>query len=175
MNLSFTLDQADREALNRYVFEYSPIILRLQNKRRNIFCVAFIILAFIVGYFEPGDYLFFRTLIVLYSVLAVVTFFGYKKYALWHSIRTMKKISGEDFSKLVHVEVGINPENISLKTDSLDNTLKWNLITSVENNNDYIYLFVSPMTAIIIPLKKISISAEEILTTIKNYREKPIA
>ena len=84
-------------------------------------------------------------------------------------IRGYHKISKEGYNKAVlgHQTISLTPENIFIKAPGSESRINWSSIDRIEQNEKFIFLYISSMSAIVIP--KIVFSADNSLSDFLNY------
>ena len=142
MELEFSINRKDYSNFNKYYYFKKSI-----RKRLIVVLIAAIAMPFITMYGEP-----FELLVYLKLFLFVFLFFGSIYFGLGYiRIMTSGNIPKSGLSILGDKKLITNEEGISVESELYNANIKWNGILSVEENSNYLYLFVDSVSAIIIP------------------------
>lgn len=145
MIIEYALNEADAVAFhtchNRHV-----------KKARNIFLLIHIgpvllAITVIIGLLMAPDFnhkMTFVSLIVIYMILWIPFYPLY-----WESSIKHKYANSELFKK--HLQGIISPNEITLRTDMIENKIPWKSIVSFIETNEHIFLYITHEDAFIIP------------------------
>lgn len=108
---------------------------------------------------------------VLFGIVSIIWFIFYPKYIYWEiSRKTMKIIKeGENKNILGEKTIVLTSENIIETGLSNEEKIKLNSIQKIEETEDHLFIYISSMSAFIIPLRAFedSKSKDEFIKKIK--------
>lgn len=168
MEFSYQFDESTWLAFNEHNLRYSPIHRRTRFWSR--FVIIPIALVFIVhDYFAKDEVV---GLTITFSVIAVFWFFLYPKVYNNSVMKKVKKIVRDEKnrSRFEKQTFEITPEHIHWFSAGGESTVNWDKIVSVTETDDYIFIYISTVEAIIIPHKSLEgASFEDVKSKVNEY------
>jgi len=145
MQLTYELEKADLLAFQRYHFKTSPA---LKKMRRFLFLVLLVFVSFIA--FDSGSLIntavsFVFNLAVGASIVWVSTWAG-NEYIFRRGVP-----QGKDNGQTGHHQLIIDEHKVIEVTSINEIHHQWKGVDRVEQNEEYIYIFIMPQAAHIIP------------------------
>lgn len=139
-------------AFNIFHAENSPTIRKSILIQRLIGPVIFLIMTFYAKR-KTGIPLWYW--FIIFGTFGVLWYIIYPKYIKWEvSRRTSKLIKeGKDEKILGNKNIKLTPEGIYGTSLYSEEKVKWNSIEHIEETEDYIYIFISSISAFIIPIR----------------------
>ena len=150
MQLDFELTEEDYINYNLYHVKKSPSIKRSILFQRIFGPIVFMIAPFIAVKVSEPPLLFW---LFMFGITSIIWITFYPKYANWEIKTRAKKMLQEgnnenmfDKRSLILTEEGIK------ETSSIANSkINWDKIISLDETDDYIYIYISSISAYIIP------------------------
>lgn len=150
IELEFELSEKDYISYNLDHARTSPTIKRSIMFQRFLGPVMFLIVPFVIKRKTTIPMLFWLSLFGIVSIIWVVF---YPRYVNWEMGRRLTKMLKEANNKnlLSNRRLIISENGVSVWDKSGESHVDWDSVTKVENTNDYIYIYVSSVSAHIIP------------------------
>jgi YcxB-like protein len=182
MTAEYEITQDDLSAFSIYHHFHSPTARR--QYLRSWFVPAPMLLLACIGIWyladrERGTPL--RTFLDLLPLFSVVPL--YLIYFPWAYRRKVWKIiagmtsEGHNRGLFSHHQVTISPERITDTSDLRQSSTAWRAVERVATNGDYAFVYVSALSAIIVPRRAFTTPTgfEEFVRMASRYREKGVA
>lgn len=152
MEINYELTEKDYLDFNVFHAENSPTIRRSILIQRLIGPVIFLIMPFYATRYT-GIPLWYW--VIIFGTLGALWYSFYPKYIKWEvSRRTSKLIKeGKDGKILGNKNIKLTPEGIYGTSLYSEEKVKWDSIERIEETEDYIYIFISSISAFIIPIR----------------------
>lgn len=174
MQVSFTLLERDLVEFNLFHHDHSPTARRVMRRLKLMVALVAIMLALlsILNAQEPGQALYPVGLWLVAGVVVLVAL-----QLLWPRVvkgNARKLISeGVNRTMLGPRVVTISPEGISQRTNYSDSKYFWPCIERIVTNADYAFVYLSALSAIIIPRAafKTAEEFEAFVATARQYVE----
>jgi hypothetical protein len=147
MQIDYELTVEDASAFSVYNFRTSPRTKRRLRVSQGLGILATLIFAGTWPEWSVVDRLIFTILLLLLFV------FGYPQYYRWAIRRNAAKAYSGTRSKGVlgkHTVV-IEPGGVTEKASVSESKSTWSGVEKIEDDNQYIYIFTSPLQAHVIP------------------------
>ncbi|HSE31888.1 MAG TPA: YcxB family protein [Pyrinomonadaceae bacterium] len=147
MQIDYDLTAEDAAAFSVYNFRTSPRFKRRLRISQAMGVFATLIIAVVWPNWTIIDRLIFTVLLFLLFV------FGYPLYYRWAIRRNALKTYSAAKSKSVLGEYTVIIESAGLteKGSVSESKVAWSGVEKIENDNQYIYIFTSPLQAHVIP------------------------
>ena len=154
MKLEYQLTEEDLFNFNGFHQKHSPVAIKA--RRRSIASCS-ISMFIVMTYLITKDHGFSPWLLLLSAVLAVFVGFLYSIYLKSHSRRYVKKTirEGKNISLNTPVKVEFYQDKILSNSSLGESKLKWDVVERIEETEDYIFIYISSLQAIIIPKAKV--------------------
>ena len=111
-------------------------------------------------------------------VVSIVGFFVVPHFNRAEVRRAYRKASREGDNKAILglQTISLTPENVFIKTQGGESKYNWSSVDKVTQNDKYIFLYISSINAIVIPIKAFSDgkSLQEFLNYVNAHREQKI-
>ena len=150
MELEFELLEEDYINFNIDHAKKSSSLKKNILMQRILGPVLFLIFPFIIrGYTEIPMWYW----VTIFGIVSVVWFIYYPKYFNWEMTRRVKKMLNEGSNEniLNRRKIILSDEGILEKSLIGESNVSWNQVDKVEESNEYIYIYISSISAHIIP------------------------
>lgn len=155
MNIKFQLTEDDYVQFNLFHFQNSSMAKKTLLIQRLIGPVIFFISIF---FFSKVLNLSFWPLFIMFSVLSILWFLFYPKY-FYHVItkQTKKMIyEGQNKGLIGEHKVVFTEEGIEDHTETGVHQILWSGIQQMKENDHYLYLYNTAVSALIIPKRRLA-------------------
>ncbi|GMT50207.1 MAG: hypothetical protein IEMM0008_1746 [bacterium] len=150
MTVEYELSNNDLLAFNLFVCKTSPSFMR-----RNIYLpqiiLPFLIAVFLLVLWNRNN----LKSILLGLIPSLIWFFIYPKFQWWYTKKNTLKVLNEG-DNTDSVSLTLSPDKVIVKADSGEAMYKWSKINKIVETEDYIYLFITNIFAMIIPKRSFS-------------------
>ncbi len=157
MTVEYELNNDDLLAFNLFVCKTSPSFMRRNIYLPQVF-LPFPIAVFLLILWSRNN----LKSILIGLISSLIWFFIVPKVEWWYTKKSILKLLNEG-DNTGSVSLTLSPDQVRIKTDSGEAVYKWSKINKIVETEDYIYLFITNIFAIIIP--KRSFSDESSLST----------
>jgi hypothetical protein len=148
---TYTLEVEDWLAFNQYHAQNFAAIRRNRKILQIVFALIFILLS---GLYLLSGSLFMAA---FWGVMAVLWLFGLQKFVDWSmKKRLLKALAGGKNSWLGLYEASITPEAFFSKSRTGEGKYYWQAMEQIVSTDDYIFIYVTPLSAVIIPKRTYS-------------------
>lgn len=150
MELEFELLEEDYINFNIDHAKKSSSLKKNILMQRILGPALFLIFPFIIrGYTEIPMWYW----VTIFGIVSVVWFIYYPKYFNWEMTRRVKKMLSEGSNEniLNRRKIILSDEGILEKSLIGESNVSWNQVDKVEESNEYIYIYISSISAHIIP------------------------
>lgn len=174
MRIDYSLTVDDIITFNMYHIGHSPTIRKQVAYGQIITAFVTIITMFALIYFTDRDKNISLIGFILPVLGGIILFVLFPVIYRYEAKRQARKLlaEGQNTSLLGTHHLSLSPEAITSTSEVASATLKWSAITDVKDSSDYIFLYTSAMSAMIVP-KRVFSSTEEIqvfLRYVQTYR-----
>ena len=152
MEITVQLNRDDYKEFTRYVLENKKISRRF-SLASYIFFICFVIL---VNYKKISDFKYMFGQLLFIVILLTVFLFIFFRINVFFS----KYIPNKEGLSLQKKKIIIGDEALMVETDLSKTSMQWNGIQSIEENNNYIYIFIDRHMAHVIPKRFFKTSDE---------------
>ena len=157
MTIEYELSHDDLLVFNLFVCKTSPSFMQ-----RNIYFPQIIFpLLIVVFLFVLWTRNNLKS-ILIGLISSLIWIFIIPKFQWWYTRKSTQKLLGEG-DNTGSVSLTLSSDNIVVKADSGEAVYQWSQVDKIVDTEDYIYLFITNILAIIIP--KRSFSGESSLET----------
>lgn len=154
MKLEYQLTEDDLFNFNDFHQKHSPVAIKARRKS-SISCgvAMFVVLAVLT----TKDYGFDIILISIFVIPAILVGFLCSLYVKSHSKRFIRKAirEGKNISLNTPVTVELTIDEILSDSSLGESKMKWDVVERIEETDDYVYIYISSLSAIIVPKKKV--------------------
>ncbi|MCP4405161.1 MAG: YcxB family protein [bacterium] len=152
MTLTFDVQMADIVAFNQYHFQHSPAV---QRGRKRI--MAGIIIGIVISMIYGGVYEHSLVYVITSAILGIVLLYIASKITHYHSARSIQHIFKEGTNKtmLGRHTLNVTDEGLTEITEYTTTHIKWEGIERIVSTPDYTFVYLSAVTAAIIPRESI--------------------
>ena len=160
MELTFKLTEEDYINYNVAHSKTSPSMKRSILIQRIMGPVIFVITPFIIVQFSDIPLWYW---LIVFGLSSITWFIYYPKYAMWEITRRIKKMLAEGNNENLFNEriLVLTDEGIT-ETSSIGETkISWVKIERLEETEDYLYIYVSSVSAHIVPKRVFENSSEQ--------------
>lgn len=134
--------------------------------KKNIFSqrilgpIIFLLFPFIISIYSKIPILYWFT---IFGILSVLWFVLYPKYFNWEMERRVKKVLREGNNENIYIKrkIVLSDEGILEKSSIGESYLNWDKVGKIEETNEYIYVYISSVSAHIIPKRVFKDKNEE--------------
>lgn len=179
ITVEFERTVEDTIEFNVFHMSHSPSIRQRALFAQIIVAVLVFIVSLAVGYLLNLDK---RALTyfdyALFLVLSVASFFIFPYLNKAEVIRGLHKATKEGDNKAIlgHQTISLTPEHLFVKTPGSESKYTWASIDKIVQNDKYIFLYISSISAIVVPKKAFSTENElqEFVEYVNIYRRKRV-
>lgn len=173
MEIKYELTKDDIIDFNLYHSENSKTIKRSLNIQRYIISVIFVFAAIVMSSYLDIPYSF---TIPFFLVVSLIWIFYYPKFFKWLIKRNVSKMLDEGKNKAIIGEqrLSISNEGIIAISEAGEMKSNWSLVEKIGKTKKNIYIYISSISAYIIPIKAFN-NEEEVnnfISTVNKYIEK---
>ena len=160
MKIEFELTKQDYIKFNLYHIGHSDTIKRSIAKQRYIVPVIYCAIPFLLVRFTVIPLLFW---LLPFAVAAVIWVAFYPQYFKWRAARSISKMinEGKNVGMLGKRCISLTDVGIVDIGDLDESKTNWDLIESIGETEEYIYIYNSAVSAYIIPTRAFSSIAEK--------------
>lgn len=173
MEIKFELTEEDYIKYNLYHVNKSPSMRKSILIQRLMGPAVFIIAPFIVAKYSDIPLWYWIT---LFGITTIVWLAFYPKYANWEMRTRLKKLMKERNNESLFAErkLTITEGGIAEESPGEMSSISWGKVVSVEEAEEYIYIYISPVEAHIIPKRVFKDEAEQkaFMAEIRSYQVK---
>jgi hypothetical protein len=153
MKVEFEHTVEDFINIQSYHLDRSPTLKKSRLFIRIVFPLLFIIFLFGIFYAIQGR---IDIIVVLLPVIGAIALYfllpgAFKKASIKGILNMLKE--GDNKSELGRVSIELSDRGINSITEAEESIVKWDSIIKVEENNQYIFLYLSSTRLIPIPIK----------------------
>lgn len=150
MELEFELTEEDYINYNIDHSKKSPSIKKSIMIQRVFGPIVFIIAPFLVVKFSDIPLWYWIT---IFGISSVVWLIFYPKYANWEMKKRLKKMleEGSNENLFNRRKIILTDQGLSQVSPTGETNVKWDSIVSIEETDEYIYIYISSVSAHIIP------------------------
>jgi YcxB-like protein len=177
MKIHFYLSPSDMAAFSVHAFP------RTRQYRRNLLIcrligpLTFFFAMYLFARFE--DPLTFYALLGLAGVMSILWLATYGSISRDRLRKRVKKLysSGDTGRMLGETELDLTPEGIASRNPLGEASVKWGAVQRIDDTKDYVYLFLDPLSAFIIPKAELpdEETGELLVATARRYHEQASA
>ncbi|XDD45293.1 YcxB family protein [Leptospira sp. WS39.C2] len=151
MELEYTLTEEDILNFNIYHSDNSPTTKKNILIGRTIVPIILIAFIFLLGF--PNDKNFFIGISIIYLPILSIWLIFYPKYIRYSIKKNVKALLAEDLNTgMIGYQKLIITETEFIQITEFSNTQRFKeFITKIEESSEYIYLYLSSITTLIIP------------------------
>ena len=179
ITVEFERTVEDTIEFNVFHMSHSPSIRQRALFAQIIVAVLVFIVSLAVGYLLNPDK---RALTyfdyALFLVLSVASFFIFPYLNKAEVIQGLRKVTKEGDNKAIlgHQTISLTPEHLFVKTPGSESKYAWASIDKIVQNGKYIFLYISSISAIVVPKKAFSTENElqEFVAYVDIYRGKRV-
>ena len=170
MTINFDIDMDDMMSFQRHFVNTSPMLRKTKRMITYIFPV-FLFLFGIVGFYTTHSRFDLAFGIFMLIIITIWVIFIPKLF-VHMTLKRSKKILLKPGNEIMFgkFEMSFTDEGLDVKTPNTSSNILWNIIPKAEETQNYIYIYLSQVSAYIIPKQKISNSEVEELHTLLNTR-----
>lgn len=160
MELKYEMTKDDYLAFNLYHAKHSKTVQNSLVMQRFLTPIFLLILPFLFSWIT-GEFL--MGLFIIFVIISVLWVIFYPKYFYGYMEKNINKMMNEGNNKnLLGQHVFIANEDGFIEKNSVgESKVSWSSIEKVEENEDYYFLFLSTMSANIIPKRSFSNDASQ--------------
>jgi hypothetical protein len=166
MEINFTIDKTDWLGFPKHHSENSK-----EYKRQKMIGM----LSFPIGLSAVFLYFFFRndvdsTVFIPVIILSLLWMFLYSKLFIKYVLRVQNRMieEGDNSGLLGQHKIVLNDDGIFCTNPDSERKIKWAGIKKIEETEDYYFLYIAALSAIIIPKKQIGSALKELDGIIKS-------
>lgn len=165
MEISYNLTEEDYLHFNMFHVKNSKVVKRALNIQRFFVPIIFIIASIVLS--KLGDMPFFG-LFITFLVVSILWVIFYPKYFYSYVIRNTKKMinEGKNDGLLGEHHMILSEEGIADSTSHGETKVNWSGIQTLSEDEHYIYLYNSSVSAYILPKRKLD-DAWELMSYLK--------
>ncbi len=162
MEINVEITSKDFTSFNKYYYLKKGLKHRL-----IIYLITVIGLPIIVNYGEPFDLITFIITMLFTAIIFGLLFFGLG----YLSLNLVGKLPSKNGAILGKRKFTISEAGLIEESDSNTNIQKWNSVKSIEQNNEFIFVFIDKIAAYIIPKRYFS-NEEHVNLFVENMKLK---
>lgn len=170
MQVTYELSADDYIAFNLYHQAHSPSIKRRQLFSRWFLPVAMLFFGWTLDQRDGG--ITGRTTFAMASLIWVLLFPAYWR---WCSVRLVRRLLSEGLNSSLGKSntLSIGPEGLQAVGPEGESKLKWTAVEKIVTSESYVYLYVSAVSALMIPTAAFADSAarNQFVEAARQYRE----
>jgi len=154
MKLEYQLTEEDLFNFNDFHQKHSPVAIKTRRKSVAACSISMFLVMTLLTIYEYG---FSIGLTVIFAALSSFVGFLYSIYFKSHSKRYLRKAirEGKNFSLNSPATVELTKDEILSNSSVGESKLKWDVVERIEETDDYIFIYISSLQAIIIPKSKV--------------------
>lgn len=160
MEIEFELVEEDYINFNIDHSKKSPALKKNIFGQRILGPIVFLLFPFIIRIYTdiPMWYWF-----AIFGLFSVVWFVFYPKYFKWEMTRRVKKMLKEGNNDNIYIKrmIILSDKGILEKSDLGESNISWDKVGKVEETEENIYIYISSMSAHIIPKRVFKDKNEE--------------
>lgn len=170
MNISYELTKDDYIEFNLFHLKHSKTIRKTLFVQRYIVSVLFLIMPFITYRFSEIPLTYWVSVFIIVYLLWVVYYPKYFRKSVKRRILRMIE-EGKNESILGSKRLDVNSEGIVEKSRNNEVKTNWDSIESIEETEKYIFIYVSAVSAYIVPKRAFKTPAdnENFINTVNSY------
>ncbi len=160
MEIEFELLEKDYINFNINHSMKSPGLKKNIFGQRILGPIIFLLIPFILKTYTKIPLLYWLT---IFGILSVVWFIFYPKYFNWEMTRRIQKMLKEGNNENIYIrrKIILSEEGIIEKSDIGESNMPWIQVGKVEETDEYIYIYISSISAHIIPKRVFTDKNEE--------------
>lgn len=160
MEITFELTEEDYIHYNIAHSEKSPSMKRSLLIQRIMGPVIFVFMPFIVIRFTDIPLWYW---LLVFGVSSITWFVFYPKYAQWEITRRVQKMleEGSNENLFNQRSLVLTDEGITETSSIGENHIRWDKINHLEETEDYLYIYISSVSAHIVPKRVFENSNEQ--------------
>lgn len=156
MKINYTLTEEDYLNFSLYHAKNSTATRNSLRKQRLIFPLLFLIVSYFFAWLFKQPFL--GVPLVIFSIVSILWLIFYPKYFYNFVIRHARNMLNEagDNGLLGEHQMTFSEKSIVDSTSKGKTKMEWTNIKKLEENDDYFYIYSSPVIAYILPKKAVS-------------------
>ena len=166
MTISFDLDMADMMSFQKHYVNTAPAMKKAKSLIAYIFPLFILIFGFLSFYSRHSriDIYFIIIMLIISALWAIFM----PKFFVNRTLNRSKKILSKPGNEVMFgkFEMTFNDSDFEVITAKTNSNILWSAIPKVEETENYIYIYLSQVSAYIIPKRKISAEEVENLRTV---------
>lgn len=152
MKLKYDLTENDYINFNIYHMKNSKSLKRAMMINRFLVPLIFLVMPFILYYISDISFTYWALIFILVYILWVSFYENYVYRINRKRIKKMLKEKGNE-GLIGENVLEIDENNIKVTNDSGENTIYVKSIKNIVENDEYIFIYINSISAIIIPIK----------------------
>jgi hypothetical protein len=174
MTIEFELVIDDLINFNLFHMAHSPSSQRVLLLNRLL--VSILIIPCSLGVIYLKWHVLTPFAFIVSFLVSAIMFFIFPNIHKTFVVNRIQKmlVEGDNSTVFGHQAITVTPEYILTKTDLTESKLNWSSIVKVIDNDNYVFLYVSATSAIVIPQKAFSTSTtkQQFLDYVRTYMKK---
>jgi len=154
---------------NKFHYENSPSVKRSTYLLQLFLPVSYFVIWLVDGLLDKFSFKY----LIIFFIISILWVFFIPILNKWYHIRNSIKMYSEGDNKIFIGQriLTISPNGIIVKSDNGESKINWNLVNKIVESNDHLYIYVSSVSAYIIPKKifKDEIDQNNFMKTLKEF------
>jgi hypothetical protein len=170
MKIDFTLTKEDYIAYNLHHIQHSPSLKKSLNIQRYGLALIFLIFPFIIASMTPIPLFLW---LLVYGSIFIVWIKFYPKYFVSSTKKRILRLieEGNSANLLGERSILVTEEAVEEITPQGESRTTWGSIERIDETDDYIYIYTSPINAYLVPTRAFEETAQknEFLQLLRNH------